>query len=231
MYCIKCGVKLADTEKICPLCETMVFHPHLTQGEGDALFPQYRHQGTKKKGYLLQFFMSFCVLFAMIIVFLCDIQINRAVTWSGYVLGGLVLGYICIILPLWFKKPNAIILVPVDFVVAGTYLLYINLYTGGHWFLSFAFPVVGGIGLLVTAFTVLIKYLKRGKLFVVGGLLVSLGAFMLLVEFLLNITFKVGHFLQWSQYPLVSLAMVGGFLIFLGAYRPAREMMERKFFI
>ena len=27
MYCIKCGVKLADTEKKCPLCGTVVYHP------------------------------------------------------------------------------------------------------------------------------------------------------------------------------------------------------------
>ena len=29
MYCINCGVKLADTEHICPLCGTEVFHPEL----------------------------------------------------------------------------------------------------------------------------------------------------------------------------------------------------------
>ena len=26
MYCIKCGVELADSEKVCPLCGTRVFH-------------------------------------------------------------------------------------------------------------------------------------------------------------------------------------------------------------
>ena len=29
MYCINCGVKLADSEKVCPLCETKVYHPEL----------------------------------------------------------------------------------------------------------------------------------------------------------------------------------------------------------
>ena len=31
MYCIKCGVELADTEKQCPLCGTLVYHPELEQ--------------------------------------------------------------------------------------------------------------------------------------------------------------------------------------------------------
>ena len=43
--------------------------------------------------------------------------------------------------------------------------------------------------------------------------------------------YKVGRFLGWSIYPLVSLGMIGAFLIFLAIYRPARELMERKFFI
>ena len=29
MYCIKCGVELADSERVCPLCGTRVFHPDL----------------------------------------------------------------------------------------------------------------------------------------------------------------------------------------------------------
>ena len=39
MYCIKCGVELADSEKVCPLCGTRVFHPDLPQSEGEAPFP------------------------------------------------------------------------------------------------------------------------------------------------------------------------------------------------
>jgi hypothetical protein len=144
---------------------------------------------------------------------------------------GLITGYIFIVLPSWFKNPNPVIFVPIDFTVAGVFLLYISLYTKGGWFLSFAFPVVGGIGLLVTALTVLLKYLKKGKLFAIGGFFMLLGAFMMLAEFMMIITFKVGRFLGWSIYPLVSLGMIGAFLIFLAIYRPARELMERKFFI
>ena len=31
MYCIKCGVELADSEKKCPLCGTVVFNPELSR--------------------------------------------------------------------------------------------------------------------------------------------------------------------------------------------------------
>ena len=39
MYCIKCGVKLADTEKKCPLCNTIVCHPDFKQTAERPLYP------------------------------------------------------------------------------------------------------------------------------------------------------------------------------------------------
>ena len=43
MYCIKCGVELADSEKICPLCGTRVFHPDLPCGNGEPPYPPAEH--------------------------------------------------------------------------------------------------------------------------------------------------------------------------------------------
>lgn len=231
MYCIKCGVKLADTEKSCPLCGTGVFHPELTQGEGEPLYPAKAYPKAKKNTYLLQFFMTFAVVLPMVIVFLCDWQIYNGVTWSGYVIGALALGYVSVILPSWFKRPNPVVFVPVVFFAAGVYILYINVHTGGDWFLSFAFPLVGGLGVLITALVTLLKYVKRGKMYTVGGFFIALGGFMLLIEFMANYTFNVAYFHGWSLYPLASLVMLGAFLIFVAIYRPAREVMERKFFI
>ena len=39
MYCIKCGVALAESEEKCPLCGTRVYHPDLEIPHGDPLFP------------------------------------------------------------------------------------------------------------------------------------------------------------------------------------------------
>ena len=54
---------------------------------------------------------------------------------------------------------------------------------------------------------------------------------MVLMEALMAATFEGLSFRGWSLYPLISLAFIGGILIFLGAYRPARENMERLFFV
>ncbi len=230
MYCIKCGVELADTEKTCPLCMTRVYHPDLQQPEGQPLYPADRYPAAGKFSRSLPIFLTAVFALALFFVVLGDLQMGGGLTWSGYVVGALITAYVPLVLPGWFRKANPVIFVPCSFAAATLYLWYINFAVDGDWFLSFAFPVSGGVGLLVTALVTLIKYVPKGNLFSIGGFCVALGGFMLLVEFLLHITFSVRTIDGWSAYPLAALAILGGFLIFLGISRSAREMMARKFF-
>lgn len=231
MYCIKCGVKLADSEKVCPLCATRVFHPDLPQQEGKPLYPHDRlpPAQTRSKGPLVVVTALF--LLPIFIVLLCDLQLSGQVTWSGFVVGAILTAYVILVLPYWFLKPNPVVFVACDFAAAIVYLLYINFATGGNWFLTFAFPVAVGLGLLVTAVVTLLRYVPKGALYILGGAFIALGGFMLLVEFLLGLTFSLGKFIGWSLYPLIVLVLLGGVLIFLAANRPARESVERKLFL
>lgn len=231
MYCMNCGVKLADTEKICPLCGVRAFHPDLTRQEGQPLYPTEKRPAAQTRSKWVQIILSGMFLLPLLIVMLRDLQEDQTLSWSGYVVGALLTGYVILVLPLWFRKPNPVIFVPCDFVAAGLYLLYINYATGGSWFLSFALPVTGGIGLIVTAVVSLLRYVRRGKLYIFGGAAIALGCMMLLMEFLMNATFCISPFVGWSLYPLVTLVLIGGMLIFLALCRPARETMERKLFL
>lgn len=230
MYCINCGVKLADSEARCPLCGTVPYHPEITRSEGTPLYPKNRYPSTEVKPKAAQAVLLVLFLIPMITTLLIDLRINQMVTWSGYVIGALLLGYVVVLLPWWFRKPNPVIFVPCNFVAIGLYLLYIDLTTGGNWFMSFAFPVVGGLGLIVTAVVTLLRYVRRGQLYIFGGASMAMGAMMLLMEFLIVITFHRG-FVGWSIYPLAALMLLGGFLIYLAINHSAREMMERKLFI
>lgn len=231
MYCIKCGVELADSEKICPLCHTKVYHPDITQPEGDSMFSKGKYPIPEKNAFLPQITTTAIMILGILTTLLCDLQYMGGITWSGYVLGALALVYVCVVLPSWFKKPNPVIFVPCGFAALALYLMYISIATGGGWFLSFAFPVVGGICLIVTAVVTLTRYLKRGKLYIFGGAVLALAAFMPTVELLMSISFEKINFIGWSFYPLMALAVLGGLLIFIAIYRPARELMEQKFFI
>lgn len=229
MYCIKCGVKLADTEKKCPLCNTAVCHPDFMHEDQRPLYPSNKmpksSSGSKARN-------GAGIILFLIPLFLCfaaDLQMDGHLGWSLYVAGALMLAYIVLALPMWFCKPNPVIFVPCDFAAAGVYLLYINTVTGGDWFLSFALPVTAGLCLITCTVVTLLYYLRRGRLYIIGGALMALGAFMLLLEFLVGVTFHL-QFIGWSIYPLCVLFLFGGLLIYFAINRAARETMERKLF-
>ena len=39
MYCVNCGVKLADSERVCPLCGTKAYHPDIKPEFTDGPYP------------------------------------------------------------------------------------------------------------------------------------------------------------------------------------------------
>ncbi len=232
MYCIKCGVRLADTEKVCPLCRTRVYHPDLPQGEGEALYPSGGSPESRSVNrWSIMLIISILYLLPMSICLVCDLSIGGGLSWSGYVLGAMALVYAAILLPCWFRRPNPVIFVPVTFGVLGLYLLYISLATRGGWFLSFALPVTGAVGLLVTAVVTLTRYIRRGRLFIYGGATVALGAFTVLLEYLLHLTFGLPGLFTWSLYPLLTLSLLGLAMIATAIFRPLRESLEKKFFL
>ena len=231
MYCIKCGVELADTEKVCPLCQTTVYHPQIQQPETPPLFPPDRYPPAPPLPKGSNIVITVLFLLPLALVLLADFQSGNSLSWAGYVIGALLLGYVCVVLPLWFRNPNPVIFVPCGFAAGCLYLLYINWSTGGDWFLTFALPVLGCIGLIVTTVVTLVRYVKRGKLYIAGGAMMGFGALVLMSEILMNYTFKLPKFIGWSLYPLITLVLLGGLLLFLAICHSARKLMERKFFI
>ena len=229
MYCVKCGVELADSESKCPLCHTPIYFPGYVPKEEEKPYPRFEKPETvNPRG--IYFILSFAFIIAAVISFVADLNMGGGITWSGYVLGGIGLFYVLFILPAWFKKYNPAIFIPVDFAAIGLYLCYINLATGGRWFISFALPVTGIVTLVVSSITILSYYLKRGYLYIFGGALIGAGAFCPAIETLSIITFDQTPML-WSIYPLIALFLIGMMLIVIAIVKPFRESLCRIFAI
>lgn len=231
MYCVNCGVKLANTETVCPLCGVKAWHPEQETEPERPLYPRNRLPAPQVDPKGAQIITTGLFLLPFFVTLVCDLQLNGSVTWSGYVMGGLAVGYTVLVLPFWFRRANPVVFVPCDFAVLGLYLLYINLASGGNWFLGFAMPVVMFLGALVTAVTALLRYVRRGGFYIFGGALMALGAFLPVMEHLISRTFCLPGFLGWSWYPMICLMVAGGVLLFLGGSARAKEAMERKFYL
>ena len=230
MNCIKCGAKLESGEQVCPLCDTVVYHPDITIEEKNRQYPSGRMPDSKHHSNTFNGAMIIVFLIPLVVSFLADFYFDRYIQWFGYVAGALVMGYTAIALPMWVEKPNPVIFTPCVFAEAVGYLLYINCITDGDWFMSLAFPIAGGFGIIATTVVTLLYYLKKGKLYIWGGASILTGGFIMLMEFFISITFDSIDFIGWSLFPQAVLVLIGGLLLYLAINKSAREVMERKLF-
>lgn len=229
MYCMNCGVKLGQGEESCPLCGLPAYHPQLERKLGQTLYPrQWTAPKPERSGW--RFLLSTFFALAFFACLIVDLLLADSVTWSGYAVGGLITGYVFFVLPLWFRRPNWVVFLPVDFAVLCLYLLYIDLASGGHWFLSFAFPVTVLYGLLVGGTAALVRYVHRGWFFLLGGCCIAFGCSTMLLELFLSITFHTRMF-RWSLYPTAVLSLVGLFWIAAGIIRPLGRALRKRLFI
>ena len=227
MYCVKCGVRLQEGAENCPLCYTPVWNPdNLVKDEA---YPEHYPRPQKESNLPFAVTMTvICVLSILIHLTVC-LKLYGALRWGIYSISGIVLFYVVAILPCWFRKPRGEIFVPVDHAAAALFVLLICIKTGGHWFLSFAFPVILASCLISTAIICLLKYVKGGKLFVLGGSLLGIGAFTVLIEFFEHVTFGTDMF-RWSIYSLLGFGAAGLILLLAGMIPSMRHALEKRFF-
>ena len=182
----------------------------------------------------VQFILGFLFILPIVICLMIDLRTHHSIVWSGYVCCGLASIYIILCLPLWFKKKNPVIFVPISMTALLLTALYVSIKTGGGWFLSFAFPVGGALILLVEAIIVLCRYTvgayPHRLLYIFGGAIMVLGGLLVLLEFLINVTFKI-PMTWWSIYPLTALFLVGLMVLVIAANQKLRRTLHKKLFI
>lgn len=233
MYCVKCGVELADTENKCPLCGTVAYHPDIQRNPVPPNYPMYVKGNNNMRPQGVLFIITVLCMMPIAITLFCDLYFGNGLTWAGYPVGAIVLGYATFVLPSWFHRPNPVIFCPISFSILGVYLLYINYATEGKWFLSFAFPVLIYVALCVCAVVTLLRYTRGGRLYIAGGCFIAVGLLCVLIELFMNLTFYSRPLLYffWSIIPLIACFLSGMMLIIIAIAKPLRESLKKRFFI
>ncbi len=230
MYCVKCGVRLQEGVKACPLCGTSVWCPDAGEGEPAASYSDRYPVVSRQERLTAMASLTVALLAAMVACYSIAVNTTGHMDWSFYVIVGVSAFYLIFLLPLWFRHPNPMIFVPVAFLSLCLLLLLISYRTGGGWFWTFAFPLTGLLAVLTNGAVALFRYVKRGTIFITGGLLVAMGGSCMLAELFEHLTFHTSMF-TWSIYAAAVFGLFGGFLILAGVIRPLREHLERRFFI
>ena len=233
MYCVQCGVELQKGAEKCPLCGLRAYHPDLNEQPEARPYPAFTGGERVSRGGML---LALSILFALpiLVCLLTDFRLGGGVTWSGYVVGGVLVLYTALCLPLWFRRRNPVVFFPVTMAAAIVLALYICLKTGGRWFLPLAFLVGGAVLLIAETVIVLLRYSVGERqyriLYILGGALIAVGGLCVLVEFLLKVSFGI-PMRWWSLYPLAALTLLGLMLIVIAASSRLRHSLHKRFFI
>ena len=229
MYCIKCGVELGDGEKRCPLCQTQVYHPEVVT-DAPPLYPPHDPTFKRMNPRTVLLLLAIIVFLTAVQLLVFDLRFTGRISWSYYAAGGAVMGYLIAVLPLWFRRPNPVIFVPVSFATALAYLFGVCVMSGGAWFFPFALPAVLGAAIITTTILVLVRYVKRGYFYISGGAALASAAYSFLLEELICVTFGT-KFYFWSLYPIIGFAFIGIALIVVGIVKPFQRYLAKKFLI
>ena len=229
MYCVKCGVELADSQRSCPLCSTPVYFPELDPDRERSYPPQNKPEIVNARG--VHFVITFAFIIAIAVCIIADQALGEGLGWSFYALGGMALAYVILILPGWFNRRHPAVFVPSGFAAIALYVGYINFATNGDWFFTFALPLIGGVALIVCTIVILSYYIRRGYLYIWGGALIAAAAHCVLIEWLSIQTFEPVEKFFWCLYPATTLLLVGIMLIVVAIVKPFRESLRRVFFL
>ncbi len=234
-YCVNCGVELSGSEEKCPLCGTEVYRPKSAAkgGSPDALpYPPYKPltiQRVSKSSIII--LITLLSLLPVLLTLICDLSINRGVTWSAYAAASVAFLYLCIVLPLPGKKRRPVFCLTVDACAMIFLLLFIERKSGGSWFLPFALPLALYVSAVLIVLTLLgcRHIVSPMKITALSFLFAGIGT--LLIELLLNRAFALRDRLIWSYYPLTVLVLIGVVLFYIDCNKPLKERLARKFFI
>ena len=230
MYCIKCGVQLDNSVKMCPLCQTKLQYPDPVEAPASPLYPKNQYPKVLTRPGAIKATLLVLFLIPLLVTFLVDWQPDGQINWFGYAAGAIILGFVIFVFPYWFRNSYPVLWVSCDLIATAAYLCYIDMVTLGGWFLTFGLPVVAGFGLPLIAIMLLLRRFPNQKLYISGGALILLGLFTWMVEVLLEVSFQV-EFFGWSFCTLGSFVIIGGLLVYLAANNQARERIERKMFM
>ncbi|MBR3295805.1 MAG: hypothetical protein IKI62_06135 [Clostridia bacterium] len=237
-YCVHCGIKIADGEKKCPICNIEINDPlEMEKKDVERLYPDYipiNEDKVSKKSFLTLFSMIF--LLPMILVMVCDYSINHRLGWSIYVVGSLMIIYLPLFMYVLFI-PNRhgmrqyLISIFTFVFTVDALLLYIQHRTGGNWVSSFAGPIVLAVGLLIIALIYFRIKRRWTKLGIAALFLVFTGLLCVMIEFIAIRTFASRMNFRWSYYPFITCMLIALIFFYIDKNKVLKEQLKRKLFI
>lgn len=229
-YCVNCGVELEAALKTCPLCGTEVINPRQSESAAESrTLPPIRDEYKKADRAFWINFISILVVVPIATCLICDLLYNKRLTWSLYVVAGVVILWVFTISPFMFKKFNYLKMVTADMagVLFGLFLLAL-LSPGKDWLFQVALPLVVYCYLIWLLIIWLTKIKLIRRLRIGSAYALAIGIMIVLLETLLDLSASGVVDITWSWFIIAPCISVAALLVLLDHNtRVKQEFMKR----
>lgn len=166
-YCVNCGVELEKSEKKCPLCGVEVINPKEPPQDKEPRQRPYPNRIEELSVNINKQFaaalLSVFMVFAAAICCVCNIIIDKGITWSQYVIGAIFFTWVAVTVPLLFKRAVLIKSLVLDIAALLFFLFMVSRLDGSRpWFTTVAVPIVSVVAsmALILVLGVQYKYIR-----------------------------------------------------------------------
>lgn len=204
-YCVNCGVELDNSVKQCPLCNTMVINPRVTEVRDiENSFPQEKGKVEEVSRKDMGILLSVVLVATSITCGLLNFLVFNNSTWSFLVIGACFIIWVLFIPVVICRKLSPYTAIFLDGLSIGIYLFLITFVTHSDaWFWGLAMYIVIFIIAVLEIFVLCIRKLPVTFLTVALEIFTMIGTLCLGVEILIDRYIRQEIHLVWSMIVMV----------------------------
>ena len=234
-YCVNCGVELHPTTSRCALCNTPVANPvQPVDSSSPPPYPSAVQPAAATNHAFIARLLAGLLLLPIGVCIATNLVFPSGYLWAVYPIGGIVLFWVLVAVPLLLPRPVPLVAIGIDAVAILAYLFLIAAFdnkgfsAGLHWYLNLALPIVCILSAAVLIPVAVLRAYRFSGIHTAALLFTITGLAILGVE--TTVSFFVGTPLRlsWSWIVLVScLAMTAALLIIERSPRVLEEIRRR----
>jgi hypothetical protein len=233
-YCVSCGVELAASEPVCPLCDTPVLNPR-NPWKAPAVRPWPAYLESIARTVDRRYVSGLIAVLLAIPVAVCvivNVLSPSSPPWSAFVAGGALCLALAVLLPLAWGGRGFGVYLAADALAALAFLAFIDSQTGGRgWFLPLAAPITLSaaalLWLLVHGFR---RRKKKGVLPTLALWLAAVGVFTVLLEVYVRVWQGESPAPHWSWYAVIPCGLTAAAFLILDSRNRWKESVKKRLF-
>ena len=228
-YCVNCGVKLKESEKVCPLCNTKVINPNNLKTEFIPAYSQNIEKTKKVNKKYLCFLITIILMGVTIITVLCNLIFTGNITWSIYVVVSILFLNSKLSFVLFKNKFFPLF---IDLLTTET-LIYVIAYlnNGLHWFYYLVCPFIFIIWIYIILCTFVLSKKKYNLLRRFSVAFSFISVILLIIESCIDMYKYEKITINWSIYAILPIIIIGTILFLISYNRKLIEEIKQRIFI